>query len=150
MMRPMCGSSSATRMWQSRAVGSVMESDQGGDIAAVPTHVKEQATEISRRSEKHQQQRVIGKRRYYGVAFLVLENRRVERTMKRRAAKGFRFSDEGGHAGREVFIVESRRRKALDQEPVFPQHQNGVYPRTLSERAREISYIRHGVKRLRR
>src|SRR3954463_7900950 len=124
MMRPMCGSSSATRMWQSRAVGSVMESDQGGDIAAIPTHGKEQATEIGRRSEKHQQQRVIGKRRYYGVACLGLENRRDEGTMKGHAAKGFRFSDEGGHAGREVFIVESRRRETFDQQPVFPQHQN--------------------------
>jgi hypothetical protein len=127
-----------------------MESDQGGDIAAIPTHVKEQATEIGRRSEKHEQQGVVSKSRYYRVPFLVLEDRRVEGPMKCRAAQRFRFSNERRHPSREIFIVESRRSKSFYQQTVFPQDQNGVYSRTLSERARKISYVRHcWVKKLR-
>src|SRR2546423_11603740 len=90
MMRPIWGSSSATRMWQSRVAGSVTL-DQRRDVAAVATDVEKQAAEVGGRAQQHEQQRVVSERRHYRVSLLVLEDRRVERPLDRPLAPRLAF-----------------------------------------------------------
>src|SRR5437762_6206473 len=142
MIRPMCGSSSATRMWQRRVAGSVTL-DQGCDVAAVPAYVKEKAAEISRWTEQDQEQRVVSKGSDDCVTLLVLENRGVERSLNRRPTETLGFRDEGGNSGSEVFVVESRCGEPFDQQAVLSQHENGVNSRALAKRGCEVSDVGH-------
>src|SRR4051812_3904982 len=115
MMRPMCGSSSATRMWFTLVRESGM-SDQGCDVAAVSTHIEEKPAEVRGGPQEHEEKGIVGKRRDDCVTFLVLEDRGVERTMHRCSAERFGFVNESGNARREVFVIEARRGEAFDQE----------------------------------
>src|SRR2546430_11217662 len=142
MMRPMWGSSSATRMWQRRVAGSVT-SDQSGDVAAVPAYIEQQPTQICRWPKQYEQQGVVSKCCYDRVSLLVLEYRCVQRTLNGRAAETLRLRHQCGNPCRQVFVVETRRGKTLDEEAVLSKHENGVNSGSLAERGGEISDVGH-------
>jgi hypothetical protein len=118
-------------------------SNQGGDIASVATNIEQQSTEIRRRSKQHQKKRIVSEGCNDRIPFLVFEDRGIEWTVHRRSPKRFCFVDEGGNTRGQVLVIEAWGGESFDQEAVFPKHQNGINSRTLSKRAREISYVRH-------
>src|SRR2546423_149009 len=142
MMRPMCGSSSATRMWQ-RCVAGPVTLDQGSDVAAIAAHIKEKPTQVGRWAQQNQQQRVVSKRSDDRVSLLVFQNRRVQRTLNCRATETLRFRNERWNASGEIFVVESRRGKAFNQESVLSEHENGVNSGSLTERGCKVSDVGH-------
>jgi hypothetical protein len=117
--------------------------NQGRDVSTIPTYVKKKSTEISRGSKQNQEQRIVCQRGHDCVTLLVLEYRRVQRTLKGRSAEALRLRDECRNPRGKVFIVETGSSESFDQQTVFPQHENGIDSGSLAERCGEISDVGH-------
>src|SRR5436305_8875631 len=117
--------------------------NQGRDVAPVPAYVEQQSAQVRRWSQENEQKCIVSEGSDDRVAFLVLEDGGVEWTVHRRSTERLSFVNERRNSRGKVLIVEAWSGESFNQESVFAKHQNGVDSRTLSKRAREISYVRH-------
>src|SRR5690348_9030530 len=95
MIRPMWGSSSATRMWRVglSAAGSIMRvrgaasSEEGGKMVALASQRPQERREAHAAAQHHREQDLGGERRDHDDAGSELEHRRGERPLAARPAE---------------------------------------------------------------
>src|SRR5690242_12601733 len=143
MIRPMCGSSSATSTWQVAAPASSPSADKCGNGVSVATEFEEEVSNIGVLLDEDEKERLL---RQYGddrVALFVLEYRRHELAATGGTGELFRGVDDRRDVRGDVLGVEVRQHLAVDEQPVAAEDDRRFDPFTLSNRAHEVANCGH-------
>jgi hypothetical protein len=130
MMRPMCGSSSATRTWRS---------DEGSDVATVAAELKEELANVDVRLHEHEENRVLRDHRDDRKAAWQLEHRRRQKTAPSGEAEIIGCRDNRRDVCGDFFGREPWNRLTIDQQAVAAEHDRSVNPLTLANRRHKIT-----------
>ena len=79
-------------------------------------------------AEQDEKERLVSECRDDRVSLLVLQDRGVDRSLDRGAAKRLCLRYQSGDAGGEIFIVQPGRREAFDEQPVLPNTRTASTP----------------------
>src|SRR4051794_26321451 len=103
MMRPMCGSSSAT---SACVRGVSVTSDERGDVFAIASELVQQLADVRLRAHEDEQDRVRTEDGHDGEAILMLEHGGRERSPRRSGTELICGPDYRWNPRREIFCVE--------------------------------------------
>src|SRR4051812_35843176 len=143
MMRPMCGSSSATRTW-------TVTSDQRGDMLAIAPQFVQQLPDLCAGLNEHQENRFCIQHRDDRHALTVLQDDRDRLTASRGAADFIRGANDRRNAGGEILGVEPGNGLAVDQQSVSSEHDGRIHSVALAQRGYQIANAGHVGLGLRR
>src|SRR4051812_20591237 len=144
MMRPMCGSSSATSTWQlSFTRVSSASSHQRRDLLPVATQFVHELADVRVRLRQNDEH---GFRRQYGYdddALTVFEDGGDQFATPDGRAKLVRRTDDGWDSRRQIFRIEARYHLAVDQQTVSTEYDGCIHSLALAQCRYQIANARH-------
>src|SRR5664279_4151195 len=138
MIRPMCGSSSATSTW-SRPAGSGTWSDERRDVRAVPPRLEQQLTQIRGGLGENEEDRVGVQDAHHRDAVSVLEDRGLQRAASVVRAEFVAGGHDLGDEGRQALRVDRGLYVTVDQQAIAAENDGGLDPFALAEDADEVT-----------
>jgi len=120
------------------------ESDECGDVLAMPAQFEQQLGDVRAVSHENQQNRVRGQHGNNCGARSELENGGQQISAICCGPEFVRRGNNGGNARRDVLGVEPRRELAIDEESVASQNDRGVDAFALPDDGDQISDARWG------
>src|SRR5688500_11319517 len=139
MMRPMCGSSSATRTWRGCSLVTRSISDEGRDVAAIATQLEEELGHVRARLHEHEQHGLLRKDRDDGHPLRMLEDGGHELAAARGAPELVGRADDRRNVRGDVLRIEIGDRMAVDEQTVATKHDRRLDPLSLPDGADEVA-----------
>src|SRR5688572_15213539 len=141
MIRPMCGSSSATSTCAE--VDTERMLDQRGDVLAITPQLVQELSDVRAGLHEHEQDGLGGQNRHDRHPLLMFEDDRDDFTPGGRSAKFVGGTDDGWDPRREILRIQSGNRLTVDQQAVATEDDGCVDTLALAQCGYQIANARH-------
>src|SRR5688500_9724505 len=137
MIRPMWGSSSATRTCVLVTAPGIDGSDECGEKSAIAAQLVQQGADVGARPQEDEEDGVLGQDRDDRQPVCMLEDGGREGTSGGGAAELVGRVDYGRDMRRHVLGVQRPDRLSVDEEPIPSEHDGGLDSLALANHANE-------------
>src|ERR1035437_4057591 len=151
MMRPICGSSSATNTCRLGGTGSggssavrELPSDERGDVRAVAAQLVEQLAEVRRGLHEDEEHGIGREAGNHGKSMLVLQDGGLQRAARGGRAEFIGELDDRRHVRGDVLGIETGYGLTVDQQAVAAEDDRSLDAFALPEGRNEVANGWHG------
>src|SRR5262245_57172620 len=143
MIRPMCGSSSATSTWRCSIASGPL--DQGCHVLAIPSQLEQELPNVRLRLHENKKNCFGRQHRNHDEPLWVLEHAGDELAALTGGTKFVGCGNDGGDVRGQSFGVEIGHCLAIDQETVAAEHDRRLDAIAMPDGGDEFAYRRHAL-----